>query len=348
MRTPLIACVAELAERGIHLSRGAVQNHFKLLKAGFQNLRVKPKLKRKHKIARLEYILDQVDLDHGYVRADHKFHDQLDTVHVDESWFYITTVDRSVLVWDAIAVPDSPTVTHKSHILKVMFLVAMGRPQTRPDGTWFDGKIGLWECTEQVLTKRASVNRPAGVYETKPRSIDSIFYHELCTKPGGLIATVKEKMAWRKHTGIVIQHDGAGPHNGKGNTAALTAAGLANGWHIKFRTQPAQSPDLNIMDLGFFHSLKARASHLKMDANNLPELIAKVKEAFAQYPWQTLQNIWAHQIECWRIILQVDGDNQYPQLHGGARRRVKAGGSAVNLSVDVDEYNRVIAMLDDE
>jgi hypothetical protein len=42
-----------------------------------------------------------------------------------------------------------------------------------------------------------------------------------------------------------------------GNNAALTAAGLADGWNIKFTTQPAQSPDLNmILDLGFFRRSK--------------------------------------------------------------------------------------------
>ena len=46
-------------------------------------------------------------------------------------------------------------------------------------------------------------------------------------------------------------------HNGMGNNAALTAAGLADGWNIKFTTQPAQSPDLNlILDLGFFRRSK--------------------------------------------------------------------------------------------
>ena len=76
--------------------------------------------------------------------------DQLDTVMVDKSWFFLQTVDNSILVWDGIKVPESPTCQHKSHIVKVVFLVALARPQHRPDGTRFDGKVGLWPCTEQV------------------------------------------------------------------------------------------------------------------------------------------------------------------------------------------------------
>ena len=56
-----------------------------------------------------------------------------------------------------------------------------------------------------------------------------------------------------------------------GNNAALTAAGLADGWNIKFTTQPAQSPDLNmILDLGFFSSLKSRVAAVKENAIDCP------------------------------------------------------------------------------
>jgi hypothetical protein len=341
-------CAAELADRGVVISARTVKRHFQLLKARKKNCFVKPSLSPAHKAARMEYILDQADRDHGLLRPEHRFRDQKDTVHIDESWFYLTTVDRNVLVWDDIFIPDSPTVRHKSHITKVMFLVAMARPQAIPGGGWFDGKVGMWQCTEEVLTQRASVNRPAGVYETRPRSVDSEFYHELCTMEGGVLDKVKEAMPWRKNTGIKIQHDGAGPHNGKGNTEALRLAGLAGGWKIKFVTQPAQSPDLNILDLGFFHSLKSRVSKLKMGAHNLVQLIEKVRVAYEQYNGDSLTNIWAHQIACWRVILQVDGDNQYPAPHEGARRRVRHGDEAVDLTIDVEEYNRVFDMLNEQ
>ncbi len=40
-------------------------------------------------------------------------------------------------------------------------------------------------------------------------------------------------------------------------------AGSTGGWVLKIETQPAQSPDLNILDFGFFDSLKVRVRHLK-------------------------------------------------------------------------------------
>jgi hypothetical protein len=130
-----------------------------------------------------------------------------------------------------------------------------------------------------------------------------------------------------------------------GNNAALTAAGLADGWNIKFTTQPAQCPDLKILDLGFFSSLKSRAvAAVKQDVNNIDQLIAKVKQTYHHYEMNTLDHIWAHLVQCWTEILKVDGSNQYKAPHRGGRRGHVGATTAVNLTIDVDEYNRIFAM----
>lgn len=110
-------------------------------------------------------------------------------------------------------------------------------------------------------------------------------------------------------------------------------------------TQPAQSPDLNINDLGLFHSLKSRVGALKQHANNIAELLIKVRTAFDQYDGETLDHIWAFQIACWTSILKEDGGNQYTKPHSGARLRGAFGGTSVDLTIDTNEYNRVFAML---
>ena len=65
-------------------------------------------------------------------------------------------------------------------------------------------------------------------------------------------------MPWQEFHEIRVQQDGATPHTGHDNPRKLNLAGKAGGWNIKLVTQPAQSPDLNINDLGFFSSLKSR------------------------------------------------------------------------------------------
>lgn len=65
-------------------------------------------------------------------------------------------------------------------------------------------------------------------------------------------------MPWLRSKLVVVQQDGASLHTGKNNPEILNSAGMGLGWLVELVTQPAQSPDLNINDLGFFSSLKSR------------------------------------------------------------------------------------------
>ncbi|RHY87098.1 hypothetical protein DYB35_013778 [Aphanomyces astaci] len=54
--------------------------------------------------------------------------DMQDVVHLDEKWFYMTKLRRRFLVWhDENIIPRQ--LQSKSHITKVMFLVAVARPR---------------------------------------------------------------------------------------------------------------------------------------------------------------------------------------------------------------------------
>ncbi|CAM9606331.1 unnamed protein product [Pylaiella littoralis] len=70
-----------------------------------------------------------------------------------------------------------------------------------------------------------------------------------------LLPVVKKKMPWLRSKRVLVQQDGAGPHTGKNNPEILNSAGMGRGWMVDLVTQPAQSPDLNVYDLGFFSSL---------------------------------------------------------------------------------------------
>lgn len=254
---------------------------------------------------------------------------------------------RLLQLTELFIIPDAPTIQHKSHIPKVMFLVAMALPRMLDNGEWFDGKVGLWECVEQVPAKRSSRNRPAGTLEIKPKSMDSDYYRHLCTMPGGIIDKVKEKMPWLRGNVVSIQHDGAKPHSGRDNEAFMQQHGSTEGWIIQFVRQPAQSPDLNILDLGIFHSRKCRVSQLKHRTDKLPDLINKVKQAYAEYDRETLDHIWAHLYDVWRSVLIAEGGNDYPSPHGGGRAQSKAHPSAVNRRIDIEPYNNAILLLND-
>lgn len=177
------------------------------------------------------------------------------------------------------------------------------------------------------------------------KSLDSEFYHHLFTKEGGVIDTIKEKWpAWLDKS-VIIQQDGARPHTGRDVVHRIEQYACTGGWSITMKTQPAQSPDLNILDLGFFHSLKVRVGHLKRTARNMVELIENVQEAYEDYDYDTLNNVWAHLFACYNCILAVNGDNEYTAPHTGVRTRSKKGLTAVKLTIDVENYNRVFKLL---
>lgn len=336
---------AELIAAGHTLSRSTIHAHLKILNAKKKNLRIKPQLTLIHMEDRLRFILDAGDRGHGLNRVNHFYKDQFDTVHVDESWFYLERITNEIWVIDGIVVPDAPSTHHKSHIDKVMFLVAMARPRTFADGTSFDGKVGIWDLTEMVAAQRNSKNRPAGTMELKSKNMDADFYYHLFTKDGGVFQSIKEKMPWLSDKIVYIQQDGAKPHSGHGVIERLQTAGSVNGWRFRMKTQPAQSPDLNILDLGFFHSLKTRAAHMKVVAKNKTQLVAKIKLAYQQYPAETLDHIWASLFAVYNCILQCNGDNQYSLPHSGARLRHKNATTGVDLNIDVTAYNLVFNAL---
>lgn len=335
----------ELQEAGYPLSRKCIQSHLKILKARKINLSIKPKLTPVHKEDRMRYVLDMADRNHGLNRPEHYWKNQLDIVHVDESWFYLNRVTNQIVVFEGVNIPEAPTVQHKSHIPKVMFLVAMARPFIKPDGTWFDGKVGCWDITERVPAQRNSVNRPRGTLITTPLSLTADIYYDLFTKDGGVIDAIKTKMPWMQGRLLKVQQDGAKPHIGHDNINRISTFANVNGWNIRLFNQPAQSPDLNIMDLGLFHSLKCRVAHIKRVAHNVDELIDKVLEAYDEYDAETLDHIWAHLLACWNCILRENGGNQYKAPHTKARTRGENGQSCVDLTIEVDEYNRVFDML---
>ena len=267
---------------------------------------------------------------------------QLETIHVDESWFYMRQLKYKLKVSADTILPKAPSTQHKSHIKKVLFVVAMARPQKD-----FDGKIGCWAVTEGVLAKIDSKNRKKGTVTQTETMLDSAKYHEIVTKKDGLLDAVKAKMPWLEGKIVMIQHDGAGPHAGKGNEELLRRAGMEGGWNIRFVTQPAQSPDTNIMDLGFFNSLKKRIASSYALAESVQELMAAVMGAYENYDRDTLERIWGHQYAVYGMILNHFGENDFSAPHSGVTKNQRAGnGLSLDIKIKAKHMNAVKAVVE--
>ncbi|CAM9716335.1 unnamed protein product [Sphacelaria rigidula] len=120
--------------------------------------------------------------------------------------------------------------------------------------------------------ERSSRRRKRGEEYEFDCTIDAEWYKEWYIDQ--LLPAIKEKMLWQYSKRVVEQQNGASPHTGKNNPGFLDSAGMGRGWLVELVTQPSQSPDLNINDLGFCTSLKSRV--WGMNASTVDELVETI------------------------------------------------------------------------
>jgi hypothetical protein len=271
------------------------------------------------------------------------------------AWFYLMAMKgKRKELPEQPREPDKQVVS-RMHIPKVMFLMAVGLPQILPDGTVFDGKIGLWDITKLVPAKRGSKNRPRGTVETKSTAMTAKEFKNKMADPGGVFDMIEHKLGSYFtnpiHVTINVQQDGAKPHIAKTIIPAIKEESKKGKRLINMQTQPPQSPDLNVLDLAFINSIKKSAKYAKYEANgDVKEFVRLVKESFSSYSSSKLSRICALQYVAYREILNVDGGNQYDMPHTGIRTRQKQNPesydcadvrvSALLIKTAVDFYER--------
>lgn len=256
----------------------------------------------------------------------------------DEKWFYIKR-DKKIVKLLPGQTAQQQAVKHKSHIVKIMFVAVIGVPQTLPDGTWFDGKLGIWPMTEMAPAVRNSANRPAGAPVITPINMNCENYRHLCLGEGGVLEKIKQKLGCCRNARIVIQHDGATPHTGEGTEAALNMAGVEDGWNIQWERQPAQSPDCNKCDLGFFASLQKKVFEANTDMKSMSDLTNAMMTAANEYDCQTLERLHATQYAVFREILKAGGKNDYKLPHTGVTARQSRGEVVADLRIPTNIFN---------
>ena len=206
-------------------------------------------------------------------------------VHIDETWYYLDKNCNRVLLFPGKVVNEPRQAQHKNDIVKVMLLTAIGMPHHRPDGTYFDGKIGTWPITEQVPAQRISRNRPNGDMEIKPVNLTAEYFVNLWQKPVGIRQCIREILRHLKFSGIVVQQDGARPHIGA--VAQINAYIQQNNCNITLVTC---SPDLNMLDLGLCNGMKANADGIEGDGRNIDTCVQRMVSLFVEYDATTIAN----------------------------------------------------------
>ena len=267
---------------------------------------LKPVLTEENKVARLIMALESCD-----PNDPSKFLDMMDCVHVDEKWFFLSRQRERYLLLPEEKNPKR-CVKSKSHITKVMFLCAVARPRFNTSAnSWWDGKLGIWPIGGWEPAQRASKNRPRGTLAWKNKPVTKGVYRELLISK--LLPAIIEK--WlrtdRLSRKIWIQQDGAKSHINTDDEEfreAIQDQELNAGLY----TQAANSPDVNLLDLGFFRAIQ---SFNNAAPKNEEELIQSVQLAYTNYPRKRLNRTWLTLQSVFNQIILCNGDNEYDIEH---------------------------------
>ena len=126
--------------------------------------------------------------------------------------------------------------------------------------------------------------------------------------------------AWEQRT-IRIQLDNAPLHSKPGKLGKRIAERLAKysttvGRDINFVTQPANSPNLNTLNLAFFRAIQSL--QYQKPAKNLNKMIEIVHKAYADLPLEDVcKNVWKMAQLVMNQVLLCNGGNNYKLPHIG-------------------------------
>jgi hypothetical protein len=301
---------------------------------------LKPLLTDAHKVNRMVYCC-------RFLNAEQNtFHDFYNHVHVDEKWFFVCP--RSLRLYLA-ADEERPqiAVQNRDHIIKVMFLCAIARPRYDAAGVCtFNGKIGMWPFVEQAVAARRSVNRPRGAIIQRPVVCTKNVYRRMMIEH--VVPAIKRR--WpdqRGLTRITIQHDGASAHI-EDNDVEFREHARNPLWEISILTQPAKSPDLNVLDLSFFRALQSEQWRSAREFT-IGGLVNQVLAAFERFEVRKIDFGFLTLQSCMDDILKVDGGNAYSIRHMGKEALLRAGELPVALTVTdeaMEIYELMVALGD--
>lgn len=141
---------------------------------------------------------------------------------------------------------------------------------------------------------------------------------------------------------IKIQQDNAKPHIND-NDPDFRQAASKNGFNMRLVQQPPNSPDCNVLDLGFFNAIQS-LQH-ETTCNTLDELINVVIQSFYELSPHTLNKVFLTLQGCLIEILKVRGHNSYKIPHMGKDALMRQGQLPENIECSKELAKDCIAYL---
>jgi hypothetical protein len=192
-----------------------------------------------------------------------------------------------------------------------MVLTAVAKPNPEEN---FDGKVGCFVFAQEENAKRKSKNRDKGTVVLQPIPVTGDVWAQTLTEK--VFPAIRRKMSWLSE--VNVQFDNARPHTKASIQAKLLAAARnkrgSDGIKIKLCPQPAQSPDLNLNDLGFYSSLDKSIGNER--SFNLLKLWDQISNAFQSYDSSKLSKLVETKRNVIQKVFEHNGDNDYKLPHG--------------------------------
>ena len=266
-----------------------------------------------NKMSRMELALSFIDENNTS-----KFKNMEDLIHIDKKWFYLMKNGQRFI----IAVDEEEPyrhVQHKSFLMRIMFLCAVARPRYDTNkNAWFDGKIGIWPIRKWEPAKQSSKKCAKGMPVWKNQCITRDVYCEYLIQK--FLPAVKERWPMRNER-IELQQDGAKSLILEDNVEFKEVVDEI-GLNLAVFTQSPNSPDTNILDLGFFRAIQSFNDDCPA---NEEDLIKSVEKIYGEYPMCKLNYVWLTLQSCLNMIIENDGGNDYKILHMGKESLERRG-----------------------
>ena len=336
-------CNIRSMANALNISKSALHRQVKWGKVRRHTSSLKPGLTDKNKVQRLRFCLQELQTPTTNNQVI-SFKDMYNGIHVDEKWFFMSKTSQNFYLAPTEMEPYRST-KHKSHILKVMFLVAVTRPWFGENGeVLFDGNIGYFPLTEVVPAQRNSIHRPRGTLETKPIKCvnQKVIRKVFITK---LIPAIKLRWPIGGDGKIYIQQDNATPHILNDDIDFHRVAN-EDGFNISLVSQPPNSPDLNVLDLGFFRAIQS-IQHQQMPTN-IDELVNAVNYAYWSFEPKVLDKVFLSYQYVMREVMKVGGGNNFKLPHAAKDRLEREGTLPKVVQVLTEVINQAIHSLNEQ
>ncbi|RHY86783.1 hypothetical protein DYB35_012424 [Aphanomyces astaci] len=110
---------------------------------------------------------------------------------------------------------------------------------------------------------------------------------------------------------------------------------------FSIKPQPPNSPDTNILNLGFFAASQSLQHHRSVHKVDEFELVANVHAAFDTYPFERLDRTFITLQACLVEKMKCFGDNAYKVPHLSKVKQARLGLLPENAACPVDAYDNV-------